>query len=395
MDPEGLVNNIPDEVAEQILREWREAKDVPGLAKARVNTIAQYRKNAAMLEAKYSRDNNVDLGSLSPVDLLKQFFKHAADLQPATWKLYRHSLLYIMNERAVDMASRGMPQKTLVTALAALIVISKQPYQNADNEYEPAKKSRAKSMRARYFDRLITHLAVDYPSVNIAVRRAQSFAMATLATGLRPTEWKHVHLRTALPGDLPFDTDRPEAWLILRIKTAKRKEDEVDWERTFFIEPGPYQIHILQHYQSIMDAVNKVLAKDPASETPDKKYIARSSGALSKACKHLWPTRPDLWVTLYSLRSQARANFASVHGLYVAAAMLGHAPAKSQVYYAGVHRANLARGGDGARVGAPVPVPGQDVLTKAAEFAVKAADQQSQLAAQRQAPLPHASETPA
>jgi hypothetical protein len=394
-DPETLVNEMPLKMAEQIVSEWRAAKEAPGVSKARAQSVVQYKRNFAMLESKYSRENNIEIGNLNPVDLLKQFFKHSLELLPAAWRLYRYSLLFIMNERAIEMAAKGMPQRTLIIALAALIIVKKPPYKEISQKApRPATNGvRNKSLRTRYFEELITHLAVDYAPINIGVRRAQSFAIATLATGLRPTEWKHAHLHAAEPDEVP-GVQSSEGWLCLRIKTAKRKEHEVDWDRTFYIEPGICQIHIIQHYESLMEYVGVALESDPTAENPDKLYIRRASRKLADACKHLWPNKSALWITLASLRSQARANFAAAYGVNTAAAMLGHSPATSQSYYAGSHRA-YSKGGEDNRSGAPitVPVPGADVQAKAAVFATREI-QAANVATSREA-YPTASHSPA
>lgn len=367
MDPEDLIENIPQEAAEQIVSEWRAARETPGLPKANDKSVKLYRENTKMLELKYSRDNNVDIGVLSPVDIIKNFFIHSRALSPETWKLYRAGFLHTMNERAIEFAGQDRPQPTLIRALASLIVVSGKPYN--DERPPTIRGKRTKSLPARDFDRIITHLATAYSEQNRVARRAQSFAMATIATGLRPIEWLRASLRQATEEEVPKG-ESPASWLAIDVDTAKRKTGEPDWKRTILVEPGVYQIHVRQH----VEAMHAFIAAETGSADPAKNYSRRCSLALRRACEELWPQtnkpgKQPLRVTLYTLRHQARANIASAYGGFVAASMMGHTPGTSQSCYAGKHRANTSSGPRKVRnAGIPVPVPGQNVLAKAQEF---------------------------
>lgn len=372
MDPEALLANMIYEVAEQIVNDWRVSRADPSIPQAQTKAVNQYRRIAIMLETRFSQEKDLEYGFLNPIDLTKMFIANATEWSKAAWKIYRQSLMHVFNERAILMDQKGMPQKSLITALAALIVVSKHPYLDQVNLKKLAKgkrEGRVKSIRARFFDQLITHLATAYPPQNKNAKRAQSFALATIATGLRPSEWLTTTLRPATPADMP-DNESPDGWLALHVKTAKRKEGEDDWYRTILVEPGAFQTHIRIHYDNIVEASEK----SPDVVEPDRNYIRRCSSVMAQACKVLWPEQPDRWITLYSLRSQARANIALAHGTYIAAAMLGHSPSKSVRYYAGSQRANTRRltGLAPSSSGIPVPLPGPDTLVKAAEFMAEA-----------------------
>ena len=100
-----------------------------------------------------------------------------------------------MDERARELEAAGIPHPTLIRALAMLLIVAAKPY-GADL-LPPRPPSRGKSIKSRDFDRIITHQATNYAEKNQSARRAQSFAMATIATGLRPTEWVGAKLRDA------------------------------------------------------------------------------------------------------------------------------------------------------------------------------------------------------
>lgn len=368
MEPEALIDNMPVEVAEQIVAEWRVGREDPNLPRAQASSIRQYRNNAGILENRYSIERNVEPGLLNPIDFVKSLLYHAKSLSPSAWKLYRHSLLYTMNERAKMMQEKGMPHSSLIITLATLVVVTRHPYLGKGKtgpKPGSVQRQRAKTLPAKYFDALVTYLATNVSTRNKIARLAQSFLISTMATGIRPTEWKTAVLRSAETDEIPTGHS-PAGWVAITVKTAKRKDTEEESYRTILIEPGLYQIHIRQH----LDSLAEILAKNERQEDPDRDYIRRVSTTIKRASRTLWPTRPDRHCTLYTLRSQARANIAAVHGKYVAAGMLGHSPETGASYYAGHTKSNLPRKG-ALRSGfanIPIPYPGKDALAKASEF---------------------------
>lgn len=366
LDAETLLENMPQDAAEQIVAEWRQARVTAGMGNPSARSIATYEENSRMLEIKYSNEAQSDDGILSPVDIIRRLFLHSASISAATWKLYRAGFIYSMNERAQLCALQGQPQPTLERALATLLVVSAKPY--GAGRPPAARSVRSKSIPAKDFDKVITHLATAYSERNQWARRAQSFAMATIATGLRPTEWVNAVIRPALPAEVPLG--EPEAgWLAVVVDTAKRKAGEPDWERTIVVESGVYQIHVRQHYEEIQAALTSRAEPHDAA----KNYSKRCSAALGRACKELWPTstrgKDPIRITLYSLRHQARANVAAAYGGFVAAAMMGHSPHTGSNWYTGKHRANSFTGPRKVRsAGIPVALPGLDVLAKAEQF---------------------------
>jgi len=366
LDAEALLDSIPQEAAEQIVAEWRQARDELKKGPPKPSSIATYHENSRTLEIRYSNEMNSDDGILNPIDIIKRLFRHSASISPATWRLYRSGFLYTMDERAQHFALKGQPQPTLIRALAALIVVSAKPY--GAGRPPAARAARDKSIPAKQFDKIITHLATAYSERNQWARRSQSFAMATIATGLRPTEWVNAEIRPALPSEVPLG-QAEAGWLAVVVDTAKRKAGEPDWVRTIVVEPGVYQIHVRQHYEEIQAA----LASRADAHEAAKNYSRRCSTALGRACKELWPTgvrgKSPIRITLYSLRHQARANVAAAYGAFVAAAMMGHSPWMGENWYTGKHRANSYSGPRKVRsAGIPVALPGHDVLAKAAQF---------------------------
>jgi hypothetical protein len=371
VDPEILLDQLPLELATQILAEWRASRATEGVPPPVKKTVDLYARNSEMLEHKYSREAQVEVGLLSPVDIVKQLFVHSKLLAQSTWNLYRHGFLHTMNAREQALVEQGLPQPSLVRALAALIVASKKPMADPRSLGAPqvsSRRPRTKSVSAADFEKLINHLATGYSTRNLRPLKAQSFAMAILATGLRPAEWARTTIRPARADEVPHG-ESPEGWIALEVDTAKRKDDEPGWKRTIVVEPGLYQVHIHQHH----DQLHAFLNSNPTAEDPATNYSVRCSRALKKACEELWPEarrgKAPVRVTLYTLRHQARANIAAAYGGFVAAAMMGHSPHTGENWYSGKHRANnLSMLRRVRNAGVPVPVPGMDVLLQAQEF---------------------------
>lgn len=364
-DPIELADVITDDEALVIYQAWVKARSIPGVPRANEQSQKTYCANGTMLELKYASASNVSYTDFSPIDFVKAFFRHSKFNGRPTYKIYRFSLLHYLNQRLTQLAQTGIPQPSLIKALAVLIIKSGYPYEIptrvARVDIRAGRESGAKSITASKFEELTNYLATGYPRQNKNAVRAQIMALATMATGLRPTEWKNSTLRDATSNEVPEGED-PQNWLALVVKTAKRKNNEQEWIRTLLIPPGVQQIHIRRHRKMIQDLVDP--SADPNSDETDRYINKAMTTALTRACKELWPSRPQDWVTMYTFRSQARANFTRLHGKFIAAAMLGHSVDKSEDFYAGSHRANLTSG-EKNKESYAIPQPGLDVLERA------------------------------
>jgi hypothetical protein len=372
MDAEAIIRELKlvPMMCESIVQEWKEGRDMSGIAKAQSRSIEQYIYSYRLLLKKYTKEHGLeDESDMNPIDFVKRFFNDTRPLAPATWKRYRQSILYVFNKTIEDYLVRGYPVTSYLVALAALITVSRQPYQG----YKKDGVGRVKSIRTKYFDMIINQLATGYIKRNHLVIYTQSFAIATFTTGLRPSEWASASFRQAKDKDMPEGLS-PKGWMVLELLTGKRKDDEPDWPRHLLIPPGVNQAHIGQHLDWFQEAGRKSEGKP----LPYNEYIRNCSKMLKKACVTLWPKHEERWITLYSLRSQARANIAKLHGQFVAAAMLGHSVNKSTSYYAGSKRANLPRGrSNGITTGIEYgwAVPGPQIMEKAREFEADASGQ--------------------
>ena len=127
VDPEKLIQEISLDTAEQVIAEWRAARESPGASKPNAETAALYLANSRMLELKYSAENNAD-GVISPIDIMLGLFNQSRRLSYTTWRLYRAGFLHTMDERARELAATRCPHPTLIRAFATLIVVGAKPY---------------------------------------------------------------------------------------------------------------------------------------------------------------------------------------------------------------------------------------------------------------------------
>ncbi|MEC5218880.1 hypothetical protein RCH09_003855, partial [Actimicrobium sp. GrIS 1.19] len=227
-------------------------------------------------------------------------------------------------------------------SLATLIVVNKPIYQYgySQSENRILAPRRPKSIKLEFFDELISELATGKRASRKSSMRAQSFAIATMATGLRPAEWSNVELAEYERNRL-YQDDTPEGSIVLTVQTAKRKVGEPPSRRDFIIHPGVEQDHIRRHIFLRDDFLKKTKMQKSAAE---EEYTHETSKILSNMSKMIWPMHPERWMTLYTLRGQARANFERKFGAEVAAAMAGHSMTVGQRSYAGPTRASLRKG---------------------------------------------------
>lgn len=283
-----------------------------------------------------------------------------------TYRLYRAALLYSFNDVATKLEEKGKPAYSYNKALAALIIQSAPPFDDSRKEAgEYAPPERARTVRSAIFDRLLSDISTSRRAKSKWAMRTHSFAVATVATGMRPEEWWDAAARPATPEDMIGGASH-DGVLHLTIRTAKRKVDEPEWIRTLLIPPGHEQTHILQHMQ-LRDEWIAESTQAPA--TAHKFYRDTCTKRLSQTSELLWPGDETRRVTLYTLRGQARANFASVYGEHLTAAMLGHSTRKSVDFYPGKHLANLRT--KAVERNPTMVAPGRDCLEKAHVFAMQ------------------------
>ncbi len=356
LDAQSILDSIGP-VASDIIQAWRLSKEASAAPPVSQTTVMRYRYVARTLEEKYSREQGVELNTLSPVHILQHLLAHSRELKKASWMGYRSALLFHNHDRVTYFEQRNAPASDYSSyrrALAALIVIQRPPLQQAAANHRAHERSKIMG-RTRY-EQLVTSLA------RPRTKKAQDFVIATMVAGLRPGEWANASLRPAEARDMTTD-ESPSKWSVLTTRTSKRKGDLAFETRSLLLRHGVDYSLVVSHMNNFAAALAKTQTKGgrPLAADGGARFINHTSDVVKKACRRLWPEKPEHWATLYILRSQARANFTKLYGVEIAAAMLGHAPRTGQGFYA-PKRAGSVGNRD------PLVFPGKDVLERAAKM---------------------------
>lgn len=241
-------------------------------------------------------------------------------------------------EKADDL---GQPRNQYTKALAALITVNSPPtpegYKEKDNRH--LQTVRPKSAKLEHFNELISELVTSKMGRNKSSTQVQSFAIATLATGLRPIEWVESEIKIATEKDMP-DGQSCKGHMVLTIQTAKKKSTDKKSCRDIIIAPGTELDHIHQHIHLRSEFIARSKMSEDAAAA---EYARECSRIIRSTCTRLWPMNPDRWMTLYTLRGQAAANFKQMFGKEIAAAICGHSTKIAAGHYAPQRKANLAK----------------------------------------------------
>lgn len=352
-DPEATLDAMVLPMAQQIIHEWKAARTEISRENLAQKSRKTYEDTTTILRAKYAAELGKEASEISPIEVVRQLFKHSRRLKRASWTMYRAAFLWYFEVTAATYELQGWPTDSYYIAMGVLIVVVRNPGEDErPPEAQPPK--RPGSMKQEHFTDLINQLAANKKGLPL---KAQSFAIVTLATGVRPGEWRDIVMRPATAGDMTINESHVD-WFVLEVNTSKRKSGQDAKIRTLLIHRGMETLHITQH----LEFVREVMAIDPSTRRTDpmEAFIKQCSSVISSRCKQMWPKHPERWVTLYTLRSQARANFVLQFGDELASEMMGHDAEVGRKFYSAKRKGYAPTGKH------PNVVPGKDVTERAA-----------------------------
>lgn len=322
--PAVLIEHMSIDQARAVIDAWQIEREAAGASLISAKTQATYRRRAAWLIDRYAKELGLDASEASPVVVFERFLQHAAKLAKNSWSAYRSALLAYFQETRLQHGAMGYRVDSYLRATALLIVFADKPVQDRRRPRDKP-RGRPESISQRDFDLLAHELRRKGCCKDLA------FAVATMTSGARPSEWRSASTRLATASDMSGSGD-PSAWRVLEFVTGKTKAGALPSLRTMLIPVGEEWTQIEQH----LKYVREVMATDPRTRIVDcmDSYIKVTSGRLARACRAIWPRDGSRWITLYTLRSQARANFVVDFGEDVAAALLGHAHDVGRKHYA-------------------------------------------------------------
>jgi hypothetical protein len=320
---EFLASVSEDDVM-KIVDEWRESRRNGPAPQEK--TRESYRKKYHMLVKKYK-----SWDELTPIENVHELYEHGRGLERESFRFYRHAFLFYFNELSIEAYELNNRQDSLLKAIACLIAINRKP--SSDHAAKFPKLQKVKSIHVRHFDALMDSLRKSFDSDGIIARRTHAFAIATLASGVRPCEWEQLEIIAPTiesVGRACLDKNA----VVLKINTGKRKINEQTWIRSLVIKSAN-QIEAIRSHQRMITAY---CAKSKSTK-PAEDYLNESTSYLKRKCRELWPTHPDRWITIYSLRSQARANFVAKFGGELGSVMIGHSRSVGEKFYTPIKKA--------------------------------------------------------
>lgn len=257
--------------------------------------FATYERQISRLQETYANRLRSSVEQVQPIENVEQLLIDGWTMTAASWKVYRLAWIWHLQQCRLRNIDAGADTAALDIALAVLLVF----HRRLDPTRDEGKKPRKPLPTPEEIDTLMHYLASnDSPARNIA--------LATLMTGLRPSDWTQVELE-------PISTNE-----------AAGLDERYSWWRLDL--PGTYCADtILPVYLRNTDDLDAVLdcrdiMRSLAAEEMDQlsaikardTYAKRMASQLRYACSKLWPAEPCRCISLDDLRMFARKHLSSL-----------------------------------------------------------------------------------
>lgn len=304
-------------------------------------TLEQYDLIARRLRKQAARHHSRS-GShqLTPQELVSWMIVRKPDWSLATWRLYKAAACHLLSRE-----DRPDTQ-------AALARLKTEPQTGALKRSTRTSAIKQKSLSPEDLEALVHHLRAAHPGETST--DLVHFLVAGIASGLRPSEWRHAIWVQRHP-----DTGQPA----LIVKNAKHSQGRGNGSsRTLHL--GHLDPWLQRRIQSVAEQAAEAEA---AGRFETWKETLRK--VLYRTTRELWPNRAR-HIALYSARHQCAANLKQVFGRPAVAALLGHASAET----AGSHYARRNQGRDSLfpvkpdpeTIIVPAPAPAEVATVRAA-----------------------------
>lgn len=272
-----------------------------------VKTEQRYRREADRLLGIYTEDlaaGCVEEAASHDERYLSWCAAKSQEYAPASWRLFRAALAWAADQKG----QHGLAQRIRDIGVTTRSV--------------PARGA-AKKLKGGAMPSLEILLGELHASVaGSAKRQAADWMVATLITGLRPTEW--------LKTEWIEDGDGPR----LRVWNLKVSNDRANGEtRTIWLHRAPREAieRVTQHREAVSRAVEEIqeravdLGREVTADEAFASHMGVVRSALSRANRKIWPRKGQV-PSLYTCRHQFAANAKAYgHGFEGVAALMGHA----------------------------------------------------------------------
>lgn len=327
----------------------REAEGIGSGPTRTLATTEMYAELGRQLKDRYRRIHGMPLREEpDPVKFANFMLGIKATLKSSSWRVYRQAALIVI--QAMDSHEAEHALALIDGAIDPDVGEARMTHvrRNADGVAERTSAHKAKSITHEQF----TSVLRDLPRLTHSsyVRQLAAWLVASMATGLRPSEWE--------AATLSYVTD-PKATrgkrVYLHVANAKATNGRANGERR--------TLELTNLSDDGLEAVERFVevATDWAHDGAFMKNKAACSRILRNISKTAFRSQNGKLLTLYTFRHQFVANMKTIYPAEELAALLGHSTADTQGSWYGKKRSGWA---PEQITDVPVPIEAEVVMIR-------------------------------
>ena len=257
--------------------------------------FATYERQISRLQKTYANRLRSSVEQVQPIEYVEQLLIDGWSISAASWKVYRLAWIWHLQQCRLRNITDGTDTAALDIALAALLVF----HRRLDPPLDEGKKPKKPLPTADTVGTLMHYLV----SSNSPAR---DIALATLLTGLRPSEWTQVELEPMSTSEAA-ELDERYSWWRLTLPATNCADQ--GW--TVFLRNDDDLDAVIDCRETMRSLVAEEMDRLWAIKARDI-YAKRMASQLRYVCSKLWPGEPSRHITLDDLRMLARKHLNSL-----------------------------------------------------------------------------------
>lgn len=328
-DPDEEMTGLVEARRRRILQR-REAEGIGSGPTRTLATTEMYAGLGRQLKDRYRRIHGMPLREEpDPVKFANFMLGIKATLKASSWRVYRQAALIVI--QAMDSHEAEHALALIDGAIDPDVGEARMTHvrRNAEGEAERTSAHKAKSITHEQF----TAVLRDLPRLTHSsyVRQLGAWLVASMATGLRPSEWEAATL-SYVPDPKAARGKR----VYLHVANAKATNGRANGERR--------TLDLTNLSDDGLEAVERFVevASDWAYDGVFMKNKNACSRILRNISKTAYRSQNGKLLTLYTFRHQFVANMKTIYPAEELAALLGHSTADTQSSWYGKKRSGWA-----------------------------------------------------